>query len=301
MKAFSKSTTDGYNTYIKKWVTYCESRNIPMSEAINSVKIGNEFLTHLFDVGKYSYSAINNARCALSKFINTGNSDTFGKQIETQWQMRGMFRERPQLPRYTVTFNPQIVLEHLRSQKSMTLKQITYKIATLLCFVTGQRDQSINEIDTDYKYEDEEKMVFYIPTVLKTTTPRYHLKPLTIKKYPDKALCVAFHIDLYLKATEHVRGNTKKLLLSIVPPFKEVTTTTVARWVKETLSDAGINTKTFSSHSTRSSSTSTAKERGLSMDEIRKAAGWTNGSTFARFYERPIVQYFGEHVLPPVD
>ena len=37
-------------------------------------------------------------------------------------------------------------------------------------------------------------------------------------------MCVAFDVNLYLKATEHVRGEMKKLLLSIVPPHKAVTT-----------------------------------------------------------------------------
>ena len=74
-------------------------------------------------------------------------------------------------------------------------------------------------------------------------------------------MCVAFHVILYLKATVHVRGETKKLLLSIVPPHKDVTTTTVSRWVQETLAPAGINTIKFGTHSPRSSSTSMAKIR----------------------------------------
>lgn len=56
------------------------------------------------------------------------------------------------------------------------------------------------------------------------------------------------------------------------------------------LTNSGIDTSKFTSHSTRHASTSKASEKGINIEVIRKAAGWTaNSSTFARFYKRPIV------------
>ena len=61
-----------------------------------------------------------------------------------------------------------------------------------------------------------------------------------------------------------------------------------ARWVVETLEKSGINTTTFKAHSTRAASTSSARCKGLSLTEIAKAAGWSNFSTFGKFYNKPI-------------
>ena len=217
--------------------------------------------------------------------------------------MKGVFRLRPSLPKYTVTYDPDIVLDYLRTVTDMTLKSLTLKLTTLLCFLTGQRNQTINSLDIDYMHdeetEDADRIVFYIPKIVKTTTRSSHIQPLELKAYDcDEALCVVTHIRLYLNVTKEVRKHSN-LLLSYVAPHNPVKASTTARWIKETLSNAGVNTTTFSAHSTRHSSTSSAKVKGLSVSDIRKAAGWKPGSTFARFYDRPIVDTnFGETILP---
>ena len=93
----------------------------------------------------------------------------------------------------------------------------------------------------------------------------------------------------------------RQLLVATVPPHKSVKTETISRWVRETLGEAGVDIVTFSSHSTRSASTSCAKAQGLNIKEIREAAGWTNCQTFARFYDRHIVQNFGETVMSSLE
>ena len=51
---------------------------------------------------------------------------------------------------------------------------------------------------------------------------------------------------------------------------------------------AGINTSVFKSHSTRAAATSAAHLANVNVELIMKAAGWTNVSTFAKFYKKPI-------------
>ena len=59
-------------------------------------------------------------------------------------------------------------------------------------------------------------------------------------------------------------------------------------WVVETLGKAGINSKTFKAHATCSVSTSAAYNKGLSLSEIGKAAGWSNFTIFGKFYNKPL-------------
>ena len=60
--------------------------------------------------------------------------------------------------------------------------------------------------------------------------------------------------------------------------------------MKKTLGDAGIDITQYSSHSTRSASTSKAKAIGVTLKDICKAAGWSNARTFAKHYDKPIEQ-----------
>ena len=303
MNSWSTGTKKNYNPHINAWSSYCKNKGVDMQSAITDVKLGIEFLTHIFRVKNLGYSAVNSARSALSTIIITGNNLTFGKQPLVCRLLKGMFREKPSLPRYTVTYDVNVVLKHLKNidMNNISLKQLTLKVVTLLCFLTGHRDQSLNEIDLKSMFKDNQKIVFYIPAILKNTTPRFHTKPMILISYPDPSLCIVNHIDAYIKATKELRGDTTKLFISIVPPHKKVTTSTISRWVKEMLKAAGININTFSSHSTRAAATSQAKVKGLSLDEIRAAAGWANGTTFAKHYDKVIVKNFGQTIQSNID
>ena len=52
-----------------------------------------------------------------------------------------------------------------------------------------------------------------------------------------------------------------------------VSNDTVARWIKEVLRDAGIDTNTYSLHSSRAAATSYGFEKGTRITEILDAAG----------------------------
>jgi len=69
-----------------------------------------------------------------------------------------------------------------------------------------------------------------------------------------------------------------------------VKSSTIGRWLRKVLADAGIDTKTFAAHSTRSASTSCAK-----------AKGWKNCRTFAEYYDKPVESNFGNAILELVE
>ena len=86
----------------------------------------------------------------------------------------------------------------------------------------------------------------------------------------------------YLEITKNLRF-TGQLIISYKKPQKAVTTNTISKWRKVTLGKAGIDIEKYSSHSTRSASTSKAKITGLLLSEINKATGWKEISTFKTF------------------
>ena len=60
--------------------------------------------------------------------------------------MSGVFNRKPTFPRYAETWDPQIVLNHLKGYpdyKAMTLKQLTLKMTMIMALVTAQRTQTL--------------------------------------------------------------------------------------------------------------------------------------------------------------
>ncbi|PZC73632.1 hypothetical protein B5X24_HaOG209006 [Helicoverpa armigera] len=69
-----------------------------------------------------------------------------------------------------------------------------------------------------------------------------------------------------------------------------MSTQTLSRWIKDTLSLSGVDVSIFSAHSTRHAATSRARRAGVSVDQIRRTAGWSaNSATFANFYDRNVI------------
>ena len=111
------------------------------------------------------------------------------------------------------------------------------------------------------------------------------------KYLSERKICIVTAITHYLEITKDLRI-TDQL---IKKTRKAVTTSTISRWCKVILEKAGIDIEKYSSHSTRSASTSKAKIKGLSLSEINKAvAGWKETSTFRRFYDKSIFKTFGD-------
>ena len=76
------------------------------------------------------------------------------------------------------------------------------------------------------------------------------------------------------------------LFVTLLAPHTAAVTDTICRWLKETLAGAGVDTSVFTAHSTWSASTSAVKDSGTPINVIMGATGWTNASTFTKFYQK---------------
>lgn len=62
------------------------------------------------------------------------------------------------------------------------------------------------------------------------------------------------------------------MLISYANPHGPVSRDSVARWIKQSMKSAGIDTSVFKSHSTRSASTSAAKVADVPIEDIMATA-----------------------------
>ena len=105
---------------------------------------------------------------------------------------------------------------------------------------------------------------------LKHTRPGQHQEPIELVAYQDKRLCVVEAIKQYTSVIDSLRDNSGlKLLISFRKTHRPVSKDTVARWVKSTLANAGINVTSFATHSMRAASTSySVNKAGLSLAQV---------------------------------
>ena len=88
----------------------------------------------------------------------------------------------------------------------------------------------------------------------------------------DETLCVMHILLYYLERTQNVQKSQYVLVLYCT--YSSVTTSTVARWLKEVLKLSGIDIPVFKAHSYIGTAVSAAFLSGCSLKEILKTADW---------------------------
>ena len=293
MDSWTPGTRSQYESGLSKWFEFCGKQGIDPFQASHHEAMG--FLATLFSTSELKYSAMGTIRSAISSVIPKAEGTSFGKNPMVSRLMKGIFRRRPALPKYTVQWDVNIVLDYFirMSQEECTLKFLVSKLATLLCILSGQRVQSLGLLKLEFMHLDNSRAVFYIPDMTKTSRPGFHIQPLEFEVFPQiQAICPVSCLKEYLEVSGRGEGKPKigRLFLSYAPPHNPILSGTIAKYVVSILEAAGIDIVSFSAHSCRGAATSAAAQRGLSMQQIQKAAGWTNARTFAQHYQRKVEQ-----------
>ena len=261
---------------------------------------GIDFLATLFNAG-LGYRAINTACSALSSVLVLPNNIAFGSHPLVARFLKGVFELKPSLPQHSRIWDVEVVLQYLKTlglASELDLKTLTRKTTMLLCLLTGQRCQTLTKLDINLMQILPDKIVFTVGEKLKTTRPGKHLEPIELISYNhDKTLCVVSHLQTYLAYTEPLRSQNSKLLISYAKPHKPMAISTVSKWAKAVLKEAGVDITCFSGNSARSASTSYSAQSGLPLKDILKAGGWSKAGIFARYYNKPVQANFGSHIL----
>lgn len=260
-------------------------------------------MTELHEAG-LGYSAVNTAKSAISSFLCLidPNSGQLGSNSLIKRFMKGIFEIKPTLPKYNCTWDVDKVLYLLRSLSplaELSLLQLSRKLVTLFALTTGQRSQTLHLFDTRNIECCVTSLKIRIGDLLKQSRPNNHLSELFISQYVlDQDLCVVRTYQHYLERTEKLRQDTR-LFIKTQKPYTWVSKSTLSHWIKDVLSQAGIDMNCFSPHSTRSASCSAAAASNVPIDTVLRTAGWKRENTFRKFYNRPVSNdsRFSDNVL----
>ena len=206
--------------------------------------------------------------------------------------LKGVYNLRPVIQRNVDIWDVSIVLnylKHLSPVCDISLKDLTYKLVTLIALTNASRVQTIQLLKISNMCKQKDCFRFRITDLIKQSRPGYRNPDLTLNAYPpDRRLCVYFVMKEYLKRTSDKRSNQDSVIISYIKPYKAVTSSTISRWLKTVLCRAGIDTNVFTAHSTRAAATSKAKLKNVPISDIMSKAGWSNSKTFGKFYDKRI-------------
>jgi integrase len=287
MASITTSTVKQYSNALRNWWSFCQASEIPMF-----MPSAAQFLEFLAQEWKKvnSYSSINNIRSAVS--LVTENE--IGSHPLVKRFCKGAGALKPPRPRYDFIWDPAPVIANLATlypYDKLPLKTVSKKLVLLLALGTGQRVQTLASLRLS-QVSLTDKLVIRFPDRIKTSAPGRPQPFFSFSPFEgNENICIYNIIKHYLQITEGLRDpSCDAFFLSVAWPHRAVGHQTISRWIRLGLAESGIDTNLFSSHSTRHAATSLAKHRGVPLDLIKKAAGWSGPSrTFARFYNRPIV------------
>ena len=287
LSSWRQKTAKSYDSLFNKWVRWCNERNSdPVSGDINEVI---NFLAALYDEG-YQYRSLNAYRSAISSVHEKIDGYDVGQHPMVTRLIKGAFQERPPQPRYTETWNVATVttyLESLGDNEKMSLNDLSYKTVMLMALTRPSRSADIANLSLGHRKYSPEGVSFQ-PTQLAKQS-----RAITEFFFPgfsgNPLLCPVTTLRAYEDRTKERRGDDNRfnLFIALIRPYRPVSSSTIARWIKSTLTKSGINTDIFKSHSVRSAAVSSAANAGVTISEIISAADWSNETVFQKFYYKP--------------
>lgn len=261
------STKNQYSTYLMEYIKQEGMQDITATKLIR-------YLTTLYNRG-LGYSAINTARSAVSTLSSMLTKEQVGNDSLVTRFMKGIFQNRPSLPRYTHTWDPDIALKKLDTcHSNLPFIELSRKVAFIVTLLSGQRVATISQLKLKDITINEKEIYITVSGPIKQTKPGMHQKPLHFNLFKEKPnLCPFLLIKEYIKKSHHLRTeNCDNLFITTVSPFHNAATSTISKWIRYVLQNCGL--EQFGSHSLRGAATSALARCATPIDDIMEAAGW---------------------------
>ena len=208
------------------------------------------FLAELHEKG-YQYQSLNSYRSAISSVHKHVEGVPIGQHPLVSRVLKGAFNERPPQPKYSSFWDVGQVLTYLRdlgSNDKLTLQQLTLKLVMLMALTRPYRSADLSQLNINH-HSFSPDGVNFCPAHLSKQSK--HNKPLSDFFFPsfgsDRNLCPVATLKEYENRTAPFRigSGFSRLFLSLVGKHNPVTSSTIARWLKTCLKNAGIDTAIF--------------------------------------------------------
>ena len=286
-------TNANYNSVWRAWESWCAARGIyPFASDISHVL---DFLADKYSAG-LKYRSLNCYRSALSSALLPVEGFPVGQHPLVTRLLKGVFNCRPPQPRYSQTWEVSQVLSYIKylgPNEHLSLKLLSRKLVVLLALVLAQRCSDLCRLSLQGRKYSAEGAVLRCTGLAKQARPGKEgsLQPAVVSYFTeDPSLCPVLCLKGYEKVTAPFREKENlQLFPATVSPHHPVTSSTIARWLKQAITASGIEPG-FCAHSTRGASSTAAVMNGITIREVMERAGWSRQDTFCKHYYRPTEQ-----------
>ena len=118
--------------------------------------------------------------------------------------LKGMFHIRPPEPRYSFTWDGNVLLTFLESWFPLSvleLKQLTLKTAALVALVSAQRSQTLSALSIDFMNSTATGTLFVVNSLLKSSRPGKSSLMVSLPAFPENEKLCAHSTLLYYVAS----------------------------------------------------------------------------------------------------
>ena len=292
LASWRPKTQSNYNSLFSKWSYWCSQRN--RDPTVGPVEGIVNFLAELFKDG-YRYRSLKSYRSAISALHSKVDGYLVGQHRLITRMLRGAFNQRPPVVKYSTFWEVGVVLSYLKrlgKNDTLSLRLLTLKSVMLLALTRPARSVDLSKLDICAHSFKEAGVTFKAQHLSKQSRPSKPLADFFYPRYPeDQTICPVTTLQAYEARIKEFRAwsseNKKSLLfLSWIGKYDPVTSSTIARWLKTCLAEAGIDTSIFKAHSVKGASSSTAAAAGVTTADILNTADWSSATTFQKFYFR---------------
>ena len=114
--------------------------------------------------------------------------------------------------------------------------------------LAGTRVNTLVHLNVTNMYITDTEVTFTFDEVLKHSRPNHKQKPLIFRAFSSKGVCPVTTLITYLEHRLPASGDPA-LFITTVKPHKKASKDSISRWIKLTMSEAGINSGLCTSHS----------------------------------------------------
>ncbi|KAI8480797.1 hypothetical protein Bbelb_414820 [Branchiostoma belcheri] len=174
-----------YSSAWDKWSSWCRGRDLdPVCAPLSQVL---EFLLSQHERG-LQYRTVNVYRSAISSTHLPLEGRPLGEHPLMRRFMKGLFELRPPLPKYSFTWDVRQVLDFLRRwspANSLSLRQLTLKLAMLVALVSAGREQTLSFLDVKLKRRIPGGVCFRVEKLTKTSRPGSVIQEIIVPKFEE--------------------------------------------------------------------------------------------------------------------
>ena len=205
--------------------------------------------------------------------------------------MKGVFNKKPPIKQRLKLWDIDIVLDHLVSgadNKVMDLSELAGKLCLLILLSRMCRIGELAMLDLEKMEISEGSVCFTLPVPTKIFTTgscneySQGLQCLTLKRFPNPAICLVKALYTYLKRTLPFWANANKVFIIVDQSLRPASRQILSCWTENILTKVGLGN--FTVHSGCSDTSTCALLLGLPIDCILKQARWKSKSTFVKYY-----------------